>query len=93
MTGARDCLAALAASAGALVVSATVVRQRPWASALFVGERLRVMMASDDDDALDAWLATLPDADLPLRHGFVANVEVVERSANRAALDILLIDS
>ncbi|MBN8808504.1 MAG: hypothetical protein J0I47_09790 [Sphingomonas sp.] len=87
-----ECLRALVRSAAPLAVSASAVRRRRWASALFVGERLTVGVAAADDQALDAWLASLPEADLPMRSGFVASAEVTARDAGRATLDLLVID-
>lgn len=92
MSGARECLRALTASAPFPAMVPTIVRRRPWVSALFVGERLRVAVTADDDDMLGVWLETLSDIDLPLRHGFVASVEVIERRTGQAVLEVLLID-
>lgn len=82
----------LAASAP-LSIRATVVRRRPWASALFTGARWTITVAAEDDAALDEWLATVPELDLPLRRRFVADAELVERSANAATLEMLVVDS
>lgn len=88
----KECLRALGRSAAPLVVTSSVIRQRPWASALFAGERLTVAVAAQDGERLDAWLAALPDAELAVRGGFIASAEVTARAAGRATLDLLVID-
>lgn len=87
-----ECLRALCRSAQPLVLGTTIVRRRNWATSLFVGERLTVAVAAEDDDPLGAWLATLSEADLPIRGGFVASIEVRARERCRATLDLLLVD-
>jgi hypothetical protein len=89
----KDCLRALVKAAHPLAVNPVVLRRRPWASNLFVGERLTVGVSSDHDDMLDLWLAALSEIDLPVRYGFVASTEVIARDAGRATLDLLLIDA
>ena len=53
----------------------------PWRSATFAGTRFAFeFTASDDCDHL-AFVGAIGDAEIPLRHGFVADVEVVETRA------------
>lgn len=67
----------------------------PWASATFNGARHRLTMTSDDV-GFDAWLAGLPEADLPLRGHLVADLAVVGREvpAERqvALIEILTVE-
>lgn len=69
------------------------VGQRPWASALFTGTRLTIAVKGNDDAWLDEWLIALPELDLPLPGYFVADAEVIERSANAATIELLLIEA
>jgi len=90
----RNCLRAFATSAAgyALPLSARSTRCRPWASSLFVGHRLTIAVGSDDDARLDAWLIALPEAELTWPGHFVASTEVVERSANAATIEVLIVE-
>lgn len=75
-----------------LALSATVVGQRDWASALFTGERLTVELGVDrDGDDFDQWLADLPDIEFALRGYFVADAAVVARQAGGATIELLVI--
>lgn len=91
----RDVVRFLRRSAGErdIALSATVTRERDWASALFIGTRLTVELAADDDrDIFDQWLADLPDAEMPLRGHFVADAEVTARRAGSATVELLAIE-
>ena len=48
-----------------------------WASATFVGARHRLTLRAASGAGFDAWLAHLPEADLPLRRHLVADVSVL----------------
>lgn len=50
---------------------------RRWASATFTGARQRLTITGPDAPALDAWVALLPELDLPLRNHLVADVTVL----------------
>lgn len=58
-----------AAAEVALVVAEC--RARPWASATFEGVELAFALTASPGAAAQAWVATLPDAELPVR-GYVA---------------------
>jgi hypothetical protein len=75
-----------------LLLSVEWMKRRAWSSALFVGIRLAFAIAADDDDRLDAWLTALPDLELSLPGHFLADAEVIERSANAATIELLLIE-
>jgi len=47
-----------------------------WASATFTGARHELTLEAGESDALDAWLAELPEADLPIRGHLVADIVV-----------------
>ena len=80
---------ALRCSAAAAGHTVTVAhdKETPWSSATFVGVQYQVTVTGN---ALDAWLATLPDADLPIRGHFVASLEVA-CSPTGAALTVLML--
>ena len=95
MTGVeRDCARCLQRSAlpHSLLLTATIVKRRAWASTMFSGVRLTAVVTGNDDDALDGWLIALPDLDLPLPGYFAADAEVVERGANAATIELLLLE-
>jgi hypothetical protein len=57
-----------------------------WASATFTGARHDVKLEADESGALDAWLAELPEVDLPIRGHLVADIIVTSvRRANGVA--------
>lgn len=67
-----------AARAGCPIVQLTADWDR-WASATFNGARHRLTFRAPRSAALDAWIAALPEADLPLRGHLVADIEAVAR--------------
>lgn len=70
-----------------------VTARRPWASSLFVGTRFTIACAVDDDaDAFDWWLAELPELEILLSGHFVASAEVIERGAERAMIELLVVE-
>ncbi|MBA2932857.1 hypothetical protein HZF05_01985 [Sphingomonas sp. CGMCC 1.13654] len=77
----RDALiAALEPHAGPFTVVAAT--SRDWASGLFDGARHRIALRLEGDDrTARAWhlAERLSDADLPVPHGFVADVQVTGR--------------
>ena len=91
----RDCVRRLQASTSAysLSLSANSIGRRAWASALFVGFRLTFALAGDDDGKLDEWLIALPDIDLPLPGYFVASAELIQRGANSATIELLVVEA
>lgn len=70
------------AEAGGCDVAVEAVDMVHWASATFVGARHRLTLRGHSGAALDAWLACLPEADLPLRRHLVADV-IVSSVAHR----------
>ncbi|MBN8813846.1 MAG: hypothetical protein J0J06_00180 [Sphingomonas sp.] len=74
-------------------MEATVKECRPWASALFVGHRLTISVAADEDSRLDDWLVTLPETELTWPGHFAASVDVIERRANAATIELLIVES
>ena len=91
----RNCLRVLRTSASnySLLLSATLTETRPWASALFVGHRLTIAVHGKNDALLDDWLIALPDIELTWAGHFVASVEVIERSANAATIELLAVEA
>jgi hypothetical protein len=90
----RDCARVLQTSASrySVPLSTTLIESRPWASALFVGHRMKVAVEGDDDARLDEWLAALPEIELTWTGHFVASAEVVERSAGTATIEVLVVE-
>ena len=73
-------LAALAPHAGPFVTVAAT--SRAWASGLFDGARHRIAIRLEGKDAAaraEALSALLPEADLPIPRGFVADLQVTGR--------------
>lgn len=65
--------------------------EQPWASATFAGHRLRLTLALEGGDR-QCWLSALPQAELPVRGAFVADLHVEHRTEDTARVAILLID-
>jgi len=79
------------AAAAGMTITATVTAERGWASALFEGTRFSLTLASEGAE-FDGWLATLPEADLPLRRCFIASAEVIDRTTpGTARVEILAV--
>lgn len=72
---------------------AIITSNRPWASALFVGYHLTIIVKGDDDAAFDAWLISLPELELAWRGYFAASAEVIERSENAATIELLVVEA
>jgi len=91
----RDCTRLLQTSASSysLLLSATLIENRPWASALFVGHRMKIAVQDCDDARLDDWLIALPENELTWTGHFVASAEVIERSADAATIELLVVES
>lgn len=73
---------ALTASLAAHGCIATIepIREARWESGLFSGTRHVLVLSGEVSAPLDAWLAALPEIDLPMPGQFVADVDVTERS-------------
>ncbi|GAA0673483.1 hypothetical protein FHT00_001542 [Sphingomonas insulae] len=84
---------ALAASAArhGVAIALRHVAERPWSSATFTGARLTLALDLDGGDPA-GWLAALPEEDLPVPGHLVADLVVVAASADRATLEVLLLD-
>ena len=95
---ARDPATALVADFSARLgaLSALTVRSIPWASITFIGARHVVSFTVPDGPAVAAFVATIAEADLPLRDGFVADVVVAGRTpvadGVRLTIEALTID-
>ena len=94
-TSDRDCVRVLRESASgfSLLLGARTIHCRPWASALFIGSRMKIAVQADDDARLDDWLIALSDVELTWSGHFVASAEVIERSANAATIELLVVES
>lgn len=64
-----------AASAGC-VVTLSVASVEPWSSATFSGSVITLMLTAPPTAALSAWLAALPERDVPLGRDIVADLAV-----------------
>lgn len=87
-------LRALAASAlpCGLTLALDDAAERPWSSATFTGARLTLRLAIAGADPA-AWLAALPDADLPVPGRLVADLIVVAATPATATLEVLLLEA
>lgn len=65
------------AADGGCTLEATVLLTTRWASATFVGARHRLTLRGYADSAFEAWLARLPEVDLPIRRHLVADVTML----------------
>ncbi len=66
--------------------------ERPWSSATFTGAWLDLVLAIDGADPA-AWLAALPEAELPVPGRLVADLAVVTATATTATLEVLLLET
>lgn len=84
-------LLADAARAGVAVTLAPLA-SRPWMAALFTGATHTTTLESADDEAAAAWLAALPEADLPV-HGWIVDVsvEAIARADGRLTATLALL--
>ncbi|SDA36594.1 hypothetical protein [Sphingomonas sp. NFR15] len=82
-------LVANAARAGCAVTIADATWER-WASVTFAGARHTLWLTGAAGHALDRWLADLPEADLVIRHGLVADLAVagVARAGGQARITL-----
>jgi hypothetical protein len=54
---------------------------------------MKIAVQGDDDARLDDWLIALPEIELAWASHFVASAEVIERSANAATIELLVVES
>lgn len=71
-------------------VELTHVGQTPWATATFTGAR-HTIRATGDATTLSAWLAMLPEAELPLHGHFVASC-AAEVTGGEAVIELLVLE-
>jgi len=90
----RDLIDLVTDSAGEAApgAGASLVRSRDWSSSLFNGVRLTVEVAAPESEALETWLAGLPDAEFRLRGHFVASADLIERREGVAVVEFLLVE-
>ncbi len=88
----RDTIRALTRQAGGkgVTLTMTVIARRRWASALFDGVRLTIEVTAREGN-FDAWLESLPEAELHVRGHFLADAELIERQSPDAAIVELLV--
>lgn len=80
------------AAAAGLRVEVVDPRTRPWSSATFTGERVKLTVRVEREAG--AWLTGLPDADLPMRGRFVASLTVKEVGADTGTVEaVVLLDA
>ncbi len=66
--------------------------ERPWSSATFNGWRLTITFRIDGGDPA-AWLAALPEEELPVHARLVADLAVVRADDANATLEVLLLEA
>ncbi len=81
----------IAGEAAGIEVAVLQSESTPWASATFNGAR-HFLTLSSDDAGFDAWLAALPEADLPMRGHLVADVVVTARNGREAEVNVLTVE-
>jgi hypothetical protein len=88
-------VAAVIAHAAAAGVAAAIVAvdRRAWASATFIGERQRIILAATESPARVAWLAALPEATFAIPRHLVADLVVVAASGSQVTLEALLLEA
>lgn len=68
----------------------------PWASATFTGARHRLTIVAEKGPATMAWLAALPEMELPIAGHLVADLAVIaveqDEEALRATLEVLTVE-
>lgn len=87
--------AAIVAHAHAAGVPARLVALdiRPWASATFVGERHRIVLAAAPSPVRAAWLAALPETEIAVAHHVLVDLSVAGAAhPTRVVLETLLIE-
>lgn len=81
-----------AGDAAGLSIAWELVAARPWVSALFVGARHRLRGTAAASAALDAFLGVLPEANLALPGGHVADLTVnAEVDGGNALIDLTVL--
>jgi len=81
----------IAAEAAGVAIAIVDSAWTPWASATFNGARHRLSLWSEDA-GFASWLATLPDADLPLRGHLVADLVVANADESTATIEVLTVE-
>lgn len=66
------------AARGRCAVTVAASDSVPWASATFAGARHSLTLSAAPGPVLDAWLAALPEADLPIAGHLVADIVVID---------------
>ncbi|WP_333571270.1 hypothetical protein [Sphingomonas sp.] len=82
----------LIASAAAQGCTVAVIEAHwvPWASVTFTGARHQLALTLAPTPAAEAWLAALPDLELPLPGHLVADLQVASRAADDDRLNVVL---
>jgi len=93
--GERPLLRAIAAHTGP--IENVRVQSAPWRSATFNGARHCIWFDAQRGAHLDAFCHDLHDLEFPLSGGFIADIELIERTVNaeteRLGLALLTIDA
>lgn len=85
----RRALASHASRAG-VEVAIVGTSSTGWASATFVGARHELHLAAVADDAVERWLADLPEAELSVPGHLVADLRIIAMRQAADALDVTL---
>lgn len=82
----------IAAEAAGATIAIVESAWTSWASATFNGARHRLTLRSEDG-GFGPWLATLPDAELPLRGHLVADLVVTDSpDRSTATIEVLTVE-
>ena len=81
----------ISAEAAGVSIGIVAADAIPWASATFNGARHQLTLESVDV-GFALWLATLPEADLPLRGHLVADLIVTHAADGAAKIEVLSVE-
>ncbi|MEH3041477.1 MAG: hypothetical protein PGN21_15615 [Sphingomonas paucimobilis] len=81
----------ITAEAAGVAIAIVASDATPWASATFNGARHRLTLESGDA-GFAAWLAALPEAELPLRGHLVADLIVTAADDRVATIEVLSVE-
>jgi len=82
----------LSAARRGVTITLLAAAERPWSSATFTGGRWTLTLRLSGADVA-AWLAILPEEDLPLPGQIVADMVVLATEDGTATLEVLLLEA
>ena len=80
------------AKAAGFELCVAVGASKPWSSSLFTGSRHTAVVGAEASPAFDAWLAALPELEVPMTRQFLADASVVKHTADGRGREIVTIE-